>query len=301
MLKSRSARRQAIAYVGLLAVGLLMLAFSGSAPLTELRKGVGFAMSPIQDVLHQGARTFGSLFATIGEIDRLRQANDELTRRLNELEAANRGLESLRVQNDQLTALLEVRSSLDYSTVAGEVISRRTTSQERVISIDRGTEAGITVDDPVVAGGGALIGQVVEVGQHYARILLISDTHFFVAGMIETSRAVGDVQGQSGRWLNMTGIPASEAVNIGESVLTAGIELSEGIRSPYPKGLLIGTVVEVQRMPDELFQTALVQPAVPLERLEYVLVITNYEGGLPDVSPDPSATPGPPPESSPTP
>lgn len=301
MLRSRSARRQAIAYVGLLAVGLLMLAFSGSGPLTELRKGVGFAMSPIQDVLHQGARTFGSLFATIGEIDRLRQANDELTRRLNELEAANRGLESLRVQNDQLTALLEVRSSLDYSTVAGEVISRRTTSQERVISIDRGTEAGITVDDPVVAGGGALIGQVVEVGQHYARILLISDTHFFVAGMIETSRAVGDVQGQSGRWLHMTGIPASEAVNIGESVLTAGIELSEGIRSPYPKGLLIGTVVEVQRMPDQLFQTALVLPAVPLERLEYVLVITDYEGGLPDVSPDPSATPGLAPETSPTP
>lgn len=301
MLRSRSARRQAIAYVGLLAVGLLMLAFSGSGPLTELRKGVGFAMSPIQDVLHQGARTFGSLFATIGEIDRLRQANDELTRRLNELEAANRGLESLRVQNDQLTALLEVGSSLDYSTVAGEVISRRTTSQERVISIDRGTEAGITVDDPVVAGGGALIGQVVEVGQHYARILLISDTHFFVAGMIETSRAVGDVQGQSEQWLHMTGIPASEAVNVGESVLTAGIELSEGIRSPYPKGLLIGTVLEVQRMPDQLFQTALVQPAVPLDRLEYVLVITDYQGGLPDVSPDPSATPGPASESSPTP
>ncbi len=299
MLRSRSARRQAIAYVGLLAVSLLMLAFSGSGPLTDLRKGVGFAMSPIQDVLRQGAQTFGSFFTTIGEIDRLRQVNDDLTRRLNELETANRGLESLRVQNDQLTALLEVRSSLDYSTVAGEVISRRTTSHERVISIDRGIEAGITVHDPVVAGGGALIGQVVEVGQHYARILLISDTRFFVAGLIENSRAVGDVQGQSERPLHMTGIPAIDAVNIGESVVTAGIELSEGIRSPYPKGLLIGTVVDVQRMPDQLFQTALVQPAVALDRLEYVLVITDYEGGLPDVVPGPSPSPGPAPSPSP--
>jgi len=291
MLTGRPARRQAILYVVLLAAAILMLAFSSSGPLVELRSGIGFAMSPIQNVLRQGARTVGSLFATVGEIDRLRQANDELTQRLNELEAANRSLESVRIQNEQLTELMQVRSALDYETVAGEVISRRTTPQERVISIGTGSEAGITVDDPVVAGGGALVGQVVEVGRGYSRILLISDMNFFVAGLTEISRGIGDVQGQAERPLSMTRIPATDAVTVGESVVTAGIELAEGVRSPYPKGLLIGTIVNVERSPDQLFQTALVQPAAPLERLEYVLVITNYEGGLPDASPDPSLLP----------
>ena len=291
MLTGRPARRQAILYVVLLAAAILMLAFSSSGPLVELRSGVGFAMSPIQNVLRQGARTVGSLFATVGEIDRLRQANDELTQRLNELEAANRSLESVRIQNEQLTELMQVRSALDYETVAGEVISRRTTPQERVISIGTGSEAGITVDDPVVAGGGALVGQVVEVGRGYSRVLLISDTGFYVAGLTEVSRGIGDVQGQAERPLSMTRIPATDAVSVGESVVTAGIELAEGVRSPYPKGLLIGTIVDVERSPDQLFQTALVQPAAPLERLEYVLVITNYEGGLPDIAPDPSASP----------
>jgi rod shape-determining protein MreC len=241
--------------------------------------------------MHQGARTVASLFSTVGEIDRLRQQNDQLTQRLNELEAANRGLENLRVQNQQLTDLLQVRSALDYETVAGEVISRRTTPQERVISIGSGSEAGITVDDPVVGAGGALVGQVVEVGRGFSRILLISDTNFFVAGLTEISRGIGDVNGQAERPLSMTRIPASDAVSVGESVVTAGIELAEGVRSPYPKGLLIGTIVDVQRSPDQLFQTALVQPAAPLERIEYVLVITNYEGGLPDLEPDPSDEP----------
>ncbi|HYI22396.1 MAG TPA: rod shape-determining protein MreC [Candidatus Limnocylindrales bacterium] len=291
MLTGRPARRQAILYVVLLAAAILMLAFSSSGPLVELRSGIGFAMSPIQNVLRQGARTVGSLFATVGEIDRLRQANDELTQRLNELEAANRSLESVRIQNEQLTELMQVRSALDYETVAGEVISRRTTPQERVISIGTGSEAGITVDDPVVAGGGALVGQVVEVGRGYSRILLISDMNFFVAGLTEISRGIGDVQGQAERPLSMTRIPATDAITVGESVVTAGIELAEGVRSPYPKGLLIGTIVNVERSPDQLFQTALVQPAAPLERLEYVLVITNYEGGLPDASPDPSLLP----------
>jgi rod shape-determining protein MreC len=295
MLNKRHSRRQAVLYVAVLAASLLMLAFSGSAPLTALRSGVSFAMRPIQEVLGQGARTFGSLFTTITEIERLRQVNEDITRRLNELEAANRGLESLRVQNQQLTDLLAVRSSLDYETVAGEVLSRRTTLQERVVSLGVGSEAGIRDGDPVLAGGGALIGQVDEVGVGYSRVLLISDGRFFVAGLIETGRGVGDLQGQSERPLRMTGIPAADTVSIGESVLTAGIELQDGIRSPYPKGLLIGTIVDVQRSPDQLFQTALVQPAAPLDRLEYVLVIINYEGGFPA---DPGASPSPDPDSS---
>ena len=301
MFTKRHTRRQAVLFVVVLAASILMLAFSGSEPLTQLRGGVSFAMRPIQEVLRQGARTFGSLFSTITEIERLRQINEDLTRRLNELEVANRGLESLRVQNEQLTDLLAVRSSLDYETVAGEVISRRTTIQERVLSLGVGSEAGIREGDPVLAGGGALIGQVVEVGERYSRVLLVSDNRFFVAGLIETGRGVGDLQGQAERPLRMTGIPATDTVAIGESVLTAGIELEDGIRSPYPKGLLIGTIVDVQRSPDQLFQTALVQPAAPLDRLEYVLVIINYEGGLPD---GPSGSPAPdssnPPETAPS-
>jgi rod shape-determining protein MreC len=295
VLKSPSVRRQIVVYVLLLAVSMLMLAFSRSAPVTELRRGVGFAMAPIQETLRGSAQTIGSIFSTIGEIDRLRRQNEDLTTQLNELQAINRGLESLRAQNDQLTALLSVHSSFDYETVAAEVISKRITDQERVISLDRGTDVGIEVGDPVIGPGGALIGQVAEVGGNFSRVLLISDTRVNVVGLIESSRAVGLISGQLGQPLEMIDIPAELTVNFGESVVTAGIELAEGIRSRYPKGLLIGTVASVSRSPDQLFQTALVTPVADLDRLEYVLVITNYEGGLPDSSPSPS------PEASPSP
>lgn len=290
MLRS-SGRRQAALYVALLAISLLLLAFSASAPITELRRGVGFAMAPIQNVLRESGRTVSSFFATLGEIDRLRLQNQDLQTLVNELQTRNQSLESLQSQNQQLTDLLQVRSSLDYESTAAEVISRRITDQEHVISLDRGTSAGIEVDDPVVGGGGALIGQVVEVGPNYSRVLLITDERMNVVGLLESSRGVGTVHGRLDRPLEMDGISASNAVSPGESVVTAGIELSEDIRSPYPKGLLIGTVADVQRSPDQLFQTALVNPAANFETLEYVLVITNYEGGLPPISPAPSLTP----------
>jgi rod shape-determining protein MreC len=290
MLRS-PARRQAALYVALLTITLLLLAFSSSAPLTEARRAVGFAMAPIQNVLRGAGQGFSSFFGALGEIDRLREQNQNLQTQVNELQTQNQSLDSLREQNQQLTDILQVRSSLDYQSTAAEVISRRITDQEHVISLDRGSNAGIEVNDPVVGGGGALIGQVVEVGSNYSRVLLITDTRMNVVGLLETSRGVGTVHGQLDRPLEMDGISATNQVNLGESVVTAGIELSEDIRSPYPKGLLIGTVADVQRSPDQLFQTALVSPAANFETLEYVLVITNYQGGLPPISPQPTDLP----------
>ncbi|MEA2676674.1 MAG: rod shape-determining protein MreC [Chloroflexota bacterium] len=289
MLTNRSVRRQVVVYVLLLAVSMLILAFSHSEPVSQLRRGVGYAMAPIQETLRGAGQTVGSLFTTIGDIERLRQQNEDLARRLNEVEAENQGLASLRAQNELLTQLLDVHSSFEYETVAAEVISKRITDQERVISLDRGTDVGIELDDPVIGPGGALIGQVVEVGSNFSRVFLISDTRVNVAGLVESSRAVGLISGNLGQPLEMINIPAEVTVNVGESVVTAGIELAGGIRSPFPKGLLIGTIAGVSRSPDQIFQTALVTPVADLDRLEYVLVITNYEGGLPNT--EPSATP----------
>lgn len=284
-------RRQAVLYVALLTITLLLLAFSSSAPITQLRRGVGFAMAPIQNVLRGTGQTVSSFFATLGEIDRLRLENENLTEQVNDLATRNRSLESLKVQNDQLTEILDVRSSLAYNSVAAEVISRRISTQEHVVSLDRGADVGIEVNDPVIGSGGALIGQVSEVGPNYSRVLLITDSRMNVVGLLESSRGVGTVRGRLERPLEMDGIAATNTVNLGEAVVTAGIELSEAIRSPYPKGLLIGTIADVQRSPDQLFQTALVAPAAKFDTLEYVLVITDYEGGLPPISPEPSATP----------
>ena len=85
----------------------------------------------------------------------------------------------------------------------------------------------------------------------------------------------------------MTQIDASADISLGDEVVTAGIELGSGVRSPYPKGLVIGQVVDVKRDANDVVQTAFLQPAADLDRLEYVLVILDYEGGLPPIEEQP--------------
>jgi len=114
-----------------------------------------------------------------------------------------------------------------------------------------------------------------------------------VTGMVDEARATGDVSGQLGGVLAMENIESTERVNIGDQVVTAGIELGGGIRSPYPKGLLIGQVVDVQRDANAIVQTAFLQPTAALDKVEYLLVITDYQGGLPSPSGSPDASAGP--------
>jgi rod shape-determining protein MreC len=297
MFATRASRRRGMLYAILMAAGLLLLALSGTAPMRDLQIVVGNMLTPAQSALSGATRSVGSIFGALSEIDQLQAQNRALEQQNQQLQVENRQLQEIRIQNDQLSALLGVQGSLDYSTVAATVVSREVSQYTRVITIDAGTDRGIALNDVVVADGGALVGSVWEVGSDFSRILLISDTRSTVIGLIESSRATGEVIGQLGGALVMQDIPATERVNLNDTVVTAGIDLGNGIKSPFPKGLLIGNIVDVQRDPNAVVQTAFINPASNLDKLEYVLVITDYHGGLPPApsssgSPAASGAPG---------
>jgi cell shape-determining protein MreC len=87
-------------------------------------------------------------------------------------------------------------------------------------------------------------------------------------------------------------VSSTETLSKGTAVVTAGMVSPGGeVRSPYPPGLLIGTILSVARDPNQVVQSAVVQPAADLNNIEWVLVITNYEGGF--ASPEPSTSPSP--------
>jgi hypothetical protein len=85
----------------------------------------------------------------------------------------------------------------------------------------------------------------------------------------------------------MRNIDSAVEIGLDEEVFTAGIAVDGGIRSPYPKGLIVGSVVDVERDANAVVQTAFLAPAADLDSFELALVITDYEGGLPAVEEQP--------------
>jgi rod shape-determining protein MreC len=296
MLQNRATRRRIITYAMLVAVSLLMLAASKTPPLQDLRHGINFALSPIQETLARSTRSVTSIFNAVAEIDQLRRDNQQLAAQVQELETRTQQLEALRAENEQLSKLLGLRSTLGFQTQPAGVIARQASQFERVLTLDRGADAGIAAGDPVVAEGGALVGVVVDAGSNYSSVMLLSDTRSIVIGLVESSRATGEVEGRLAGPLAMTRIPSTEKVAVDDAVVTAGLDLRGAVHAAFPKGLLIGRIVDVQQDPSAIVQTALIQPATSLDKLEFVLVLTDFQPPLvppPGSSPEPSHQPGP--------
>jgi rod shape-determining protein MreC len=280
LLASRAVRRKGAAYVALLVASMVLLTISANPLVRDLQHGVAFAFKPIQVAIDGFARDVTSIATTISEIDQLRQENAALRAENEELEALSRSAQELRRENELLTGLLQLRNGLQYQTRAVTVIARESSEARRAIVIDRGADDGIAAGQIVITAGGALAGRVVEVGSNFAHVVLMSDSTSTVIGQLLSSAATGKVIGQLGGALVMQDVDVAATVTLGEEVFTAGIELGGGIRSPYPKGLLIGRVVDVKRSANEVVQTVFLEPAAPLDRLEFLLVITDYEGGI---------------------
>jgi rod shape-determining protein MreC len=287
LLATKAARRRGIVFAVLLIVSVLLMAFSSNPGVREVQNGVSFAFRPIQGALDDVARGIASVAAAIVEIDRLRVDNAALRSENERLAAENARLDEIRRENESLTALLQLRAGFDYKTTAAGVIARESSEFRRLVVLDKGTAAGISVGDVAVAAGGALAGRVVEVGPDSAKVVLLTDSESTVIGQLSTNAATGEVVGQLGGVLIMRQIDSGETVAAGDEVVTAGIELAGGVRSAYPKGLLIGQVVDVGRDANAVVQTAFLQPAAHLDKLEFLLVITDYQGGLPPIEQQP--------------
>jgi rod shape-determining protein MreC len=287
ILANRQTRRRGIVFAILIAITLLLMAFSGNPAIVEVQRGLSFALRPFQGAISSVAEGISGVATAIGEIDQLRTDNTALHDENERLSNENARLRALKQENDDLTALLQLQGGFAHATVAVRVIGREMLETRRVVTIDKGTDDGIAMGDAVVVQGGALAGKVTDVGPTFAKVTLISDGSSTVVGKLLDSGATGDIVGQAGSVLVMRNVDSGVQVGIDEEVFTAGLQLGGGIKSPYPPGLVVGSVVDVERDANDVVQTAFLAPAANLDSFDLALVITDYVGGLPPVDEQP--------------
>jgi rod shape-determining protein MreC len=258
---------------------LLLLASQTEAALT-LQRVSARALDPVRQAVGGIGAGIAGVFGTIGEIDRLRTENDALRRSLAGAQQRIAELQEAAAENAELRGLLGLTKSLDMDLLPVRVISRDPSNFAWDIGVDAGTDDGLAVGMPVVGsaqGAGALAGTVVSVGADTATVRLIVDTRSSVVALDQRSRALGLVQGQLGGQLVMVQVDITDSLQVGDAVVSAGLELSGGAaRSPYPKGLLIGAVQAVQHDSNALTQTGFVRPALDFRQLDRLLVVRSY-------------------------
>jgi rod shape-determining protein MreC len=276
--------------LALVFLALILLVLHESGVLAPVEGGLHLVFDPLQRAFSSLVSGIGDLFVTVREARDLRQQVEELTAQVNSLTIENVRLLEFQAEAEQLRALLNFTSDRPAWTFVGasvvgreacdtypcgEVLGGDPNPYLRYITIDVGSLQGVEVGMPVVSTGAALVGRISHVSPRTSRVQLLSDVGSAVDALLQTSRltglVVGDADSPSGVGLRMEWIPQDEEVSVGEIVLTSGLG---GL---LPKGLVIGQTTEVLSTDYELFQTALVRPAVDFTRLEIALVITSFE------------------------
>jgi rod shape-determining protein MreC len=259
---------------------LLMLLASSTDPAVTLQRVTTRALDPVRAAIAGVGEGVAGVFGAIGEIDRLRGENADLRVALAGAEQRIAALTEAARENEELRELLGISRSLEMTTLPVRIISRDPSNFAWEVGIDAGRADGVRVGMPVVAnanGTGALAGTVVSVTDDTARVRFIVDTRSVVIGLVQSSRALGEVRGQAGGQLVMGNIPVTDAVAAGDTVVSAGISIGEAA-SAYPAGLLIGSVQAVEDDANALTRTAFVRPAIDVAA-ERLLVVLAFEQG----------------------
>jgi rod shape-determining protein MreC len=121
--------------------------------------------------------------------------------------------------------------------------------------------------DMAVVTSDGVVGRVIEVSLHTAKVLLITDPNSAMDVIVQRSRTQGIMEGKVEEVCVLKYVQKNEDVQVGDKVITSGLG---GI---FPKGLMTGTVTRVERKRPGIFQYIEVTPSVDFSRLEEVLIL----------------------------
>ena len=211
------------------------------------------------------------------QYEALAAENAQLKEDLASIENNAREAEVISRENDRLRALLELTGSHeDYELQDAYIISWSSIDWTYTFTINRGANVGITEGMCAVTANGELVGLVSEVGPNYAVVKSVLDSSMEVSATIASSGYSGLVKGGYSTGLDgllrMNYLPSAATIRNNDQVVTAGSTV-------YPRGLVIGHVVDAGFDDTGVAKYALLQPAADIRSQEQVFIITEYNNG----------------------
>ena len=195
--------------------------------------------------------------------------NQMLKQRLTDLEGQNRRLLRYQRENQELRRLLAMPPLPGGKQVAADVISFDATDYTRNIVINVGSLHGVQEKDVVYTAQG-VVGQVISRDRWNSRVLLLTDRQASVGAMVSRTAAKGVVQGtgenEQDRECKMS------YLNFGADVREGDLVVTSGESKIFPRGLVIGRVLKVEKDKTYSRMTADIDPAVSFDRISAVYV-----------------------------
>jgi rod shape-determining protein MreC len=276
MLRSLSGTTRLIVLLFALLLSVIFVLPKQSRDLLErLGQPVAYVVSLPFGAIAAIERSVSDIWQGYLDLRQVYQENRGLRREIMFLRGQNSALREQAVAAERLASLLEFKARIPSRTVAAQVIGRDTNNLYRGIVLDKGEREGVRPEMGVITPVG-VVGRVIKSSPSSSVVLLVSDPHNAITGIVQRSRDEGIVEGTPHGRARIKYLPLLSSVRVGDTVLTSGLT------GGFPRGLVIGSVIGFEREEGALFQSAEISLEADLSKLEDVLVITeprSLEGG----------------------
>ncbi|MFW0862409.1 MAG: rod shape-determining protein MreC [Candidatus Komeilibacteria bacterium] len=226
-------------------------------------------LTPVQKTFYNLGSSSYSFFYNYTQCNNLGSENEDLQSLLITKDVDQMELAELRRENEYLRSELDFVKREQEDVLVTQIISKPLLQNDLFI-INRGSDDGIKVGQPVLAEQGVLVGKIFAVEKHQASVALLSNSSSTVAVTLNNNtHTQGVVQGSMGLGLLMDLIPPEEAINMDDLVFTSGLEDMIG------QNYLIGKIANILSGDTELYQKAEVVPSIDYRQLRILTVVLS--------------------------
>jgi len=259
----------------LLSIFLMLSVIRLSAPQSAWVTGSYRFFSEVRSVIITAPTThltdvfnrMATLWSTAEENAALGKEMDRLALYQATLEEAYRDIEALK----QLNALQTTYAQ--YELINASIGLRSYDSFSHVISIDVGSDEGVSVDDAVISSKG-LIGKIVDVQSSSSTVLLLTTeaalnkvTIKIQLDPTKTAEAILEKYDPNAQAYRLKLLDTDSSITVGMKVVTSGLG------GAFPSGLLVGTVSKVETLSNAIGLNIEVNPAADFLNIDYVSVV----------------------------
>ena len=248
--------------------GVIFLALSGF--LTQSLSGLIDPIIQVQKWTAERIQTVYEFFTIPRDVTQVRAENQALQEQVSLLQTEIIQLQQDLKEADILYSLLGfARGRPEETYIAAAVIGVDPSPFLQYILIDKGSDDGIAYNMPVVTEKG-LVGRISAVTASAARVQLITDAGSLVNAHVVEADADGVVRGSVTADLTIEMVSPEAELQAGQIVQTSGLG------GNFPAEVVIGQILNVNKLENELFQSASIQPAEDFSNLQAVLVVANF-------------------------
>lgn len=203
----------------------------------------------------------------------LGEVNDSLARENAKLKTQLIALQN--VDSSKTEVVIDTVFKQQYTLITAKVIKNSINQTNNVITINRGSNDGITSGMGVISPLKGVVGYVLDVSPHFATIRSLLHENTPVSVIIKKNNAFGSlVWGNADyRKAYVKDIANHFKVNIGDTVVTSGF--SSGSSSGFPKGIEVGRITKTEVNTDDNFMTLEISLFNNFSSLQYVYVVKN--------------------------